>query len=165
MVAPAGVLWIIEATHGDFMLNHDKLEIHQREREGIVILDLHGKLVIGDSDIALRDFVQPLLDGGNRKLMLNLGEVSEIDTSGIGALLFFAQEYSKAGGQVVLFNVPRSHGSVYEMARLESVIEIYRDELDAINSFFPDRATPHYDILEYVESQNLPEPQVSENSK
>ena len=55
--------------------------------------------------------------------------------------------------KLVLFNIAHSHGKVYEMARLEAVVEIYRDELDAINSFFPDRKVAHYDILEYVESQ------------
>jgi len=101
----------------------------------------------------LRDFVQSLLDGGNRKLTLNLAQVSEIDTSGNGVLLFLAQEYHNAGGKLVLFNIAHSHGKIYEMARLETAIEIYRDELDAVNSFFPDRKTPHYDILDYVESQ------------
>jgi hypothetical protein len=54
---------------------------------------------------------------------------------------------------MVLFNLAHSHGKVYEMARLESAIEIYRDELDAVNSFFPDRKTARYDILTYIESQ------------
>jgi anti-sigma B factor antagonist len=134
------------------MFHHDNLEIHQRENEGIVILDLHGKLVMGGSDIALRDFVQSLFDGGNRELMLNLAKISEIDTSGNGVLLFVAQEYANAGGKLVLFNIAHAHGEIYEMARLETAIEIYRDELDAINSFFPDRKVAHYDILDYVES-------------
>jgi anti-sigma B factor antagonist len=135
------------------MLHHNNLDMHQREKEGIAILDLHGNLVMGSGDIALRDFVQSLLDGGNRKLTLNLAQVSEIDTSGNGVLLFLAQEYHNAGGKLVLFNIAHSHGKIYEMARLETAIEIYRDELDAVNSFFPDRKTPHYDILDYVESQ------------
>lgn len=135
------------------MLHHQHLDIHQRENEGIVILDLDGKLIMGGGDIALRDFVQSLLDAGNRKLTLNLAQVSEIDTSGNGVLLIVAQEYGNAGGKLVLFNIAHSHGHVYEMARLETVVEIYRDELDAINSFFPDRNVAHYDILEYVESQ------------
>lgn len=108
---------------------------------------------MGGGDIALRDFVQSLLDGGNRLLALNLAQVSEIDTSGNGVLLFVAQEHGNAGGKLVLFSIDHSHGKVYEMARLETVVEIYRDELDAINSFFPDRKVAHYDILEYVESQ------------
>jgi anti-sigma B factor antagonist len=78
---------------------------------------------------------------------------SEIDTSGMGALLILAEEYRNAGGKMVLYNIAHSHGKVYEMARLETAIEIYRDELDAINSFFPDRKVIRYDILEYVEGQ------------
>jgi anti-sigma B factor antagonist len=132
------------------MLHHN-LEIHRRENEGIVILDLHGKLVMGKSDIALRDFVQSLFEACNRQLVFNLAGISEIDTSGMEALLFFSEQYSNAGGKLVLFNIAHSHGKVYEMARLETAIEIYRDELDAINSFFPDRKVIRYDILEYVE--------------
>jgi anti-sigma B factor antagonist len=135
------------------MLHHKHLDIHQRETEGIVILDLHGKLIMGGGDIALRDFVQSLLGGGNRKLALNLAHVSEIDTSGNGVLLIVAQEYGNGGGKLVLFNIGHSHGQVYEMARLETAVEIYRDELDAVDSFFPDRKVAHYDILEYVERQ------------
>jgi anti-sigma B factor antagonist len=139
------------------MLHHGTLSIHRRERDGIVILDLDGKLVMGKSDTALRDSVQALFDGGNRRLILNLANISEIDTSGMGALLFLAEEYRGVAGKLALFNISHSHGKVYEMARLETAVEIYRDELDAVNSFFPDRAPPHYDILDYVESQKHPE--------
>ncbi len=139
------------------MLHHENLEIEQREQEGIDILDLKGRLILGGGEIALRDFVQSLFDGGNRKLILNLPGISEIDTSGMGVLLLLAEQYRNAGGKMVLFNLARTHGKVYEMARLETAIEIYRDEQDAINSFFPDRKPPRYDILDYVESQQHPE--------
>ena len=66
-------------------------------------------------------------------------------------LLFLAAEYSNASGKLVLFNVPIAHGEIYEMARLEASIEIYSAELDAINSFFPDRAIKTFDILSFVE--------------
>jgi anti-sigma B factor antagonist len=145
------------------MLHHNQLDIQRTENEGITILTLHGKLDMGSGEIALRDFVHSLLDGGNGKLMLNLAAVSDIDGSAIGMLLLLSEEYSKAGGKLVLFNVPRAHGKVYEMARLEAVIEIYRDELDATNSFFPDRKPPRYDILEYVESQSHTESQSHED--
>jgi anti-sigma B factor antagonist len=135
------------------MLHHNKIDIHQREREGIAILDLKGHLVMGGGDMALRDFVlQCLSDPRNRQLVLNFAHIAEIDTSGMEVLLFLAQQYNSAGGKVVLFNIAHAHGKVYEMARLESVIEIYRDELDAINSFFPDRKVIRYDILDYVET-------------
>jgi anti-sigma B factor antagonist len=134
------------------MLHHN-LEIRQREKEGIAILDLHGKLVMGGGDIALRDFVQSLFDQDNRQLILDLAQIAEIDTSGSGVLLFLAEQYRDGGGKLVMFNIAHTHGKIYEMARLEAAVEIYRDELDAINSFFPDRKVAHYDILDYVESQ------------
>ena len=132
---------------------HHKFDIRKRDREGIYILDLHGHLIMGGGDIALRDFVQSLFDDGNRQLSMNLAAVAEIDTSGLGVLLFLAEQHRQVGGKIVLFNIAHAHGKVYEMARLEAAIEIYRDELDAINSFFPDRKTTRYDILEYVENQ------------
>ena len=145
------------------MLHHNQLDIQQTQNEGITSLNLHGKLDMGSGEIALHDFIQSLLDGGNRKLMLNLAAVSDIDSSAIGMLLLLAEQYSNAAGKLVLFNVPREHGKVYEMARLEAAIEIYRDELDATNSFFPDRRPPRYDILEYVESQSHTESQSHED--
>jgi anti-sigma B factor antagonist len=135
-------------------MGHRGLEIQQREKEGIVILDLKGHLVMGGGDIALREFVQGLFDPGNRRLILDFAQTVEIDTAGMGVLLLLAQQYSGDGGRMVLFNIAHTHGHVYEMARLEAAIEIYRDELDAVNSFFPDRVTVRYDILEYVEKQH-----------
>jgi anti-sigma B factor antagonist len=133
------------------MFHHDHLTIHQRENEGIVILDLKGHVVLGSGDIALRECVQSLFDAGNRQLVLNFADVSNIDTLGSEALLFLAQQYRAAGGKLALFQIARTHGKIYEMARLEAAVEIYRVELDALNSFFPDRAVQHYDILDYIE--------------
>jgi len=135
------------------MLHNQNFEIRQREREEIVILDLHVKLVMGSGDIALSDFVENLLGQGNRRLILNLEQVAEIDTAGSGVLLLLAQRYRTEGGRMVLYHVDRVHAEIYEIARLEAVMEIYRDEIDAVNGFFPDRTPPHYDILEYVECQ------------
>jgi anti-sigma B factor antagonist len=133
------------------MFEHDKLEIHERERQRITILDLKGHLVMGAADAKLRETVQALLDDGNRQLILDLAGVSNVDTIGTGALLFLAQEYRAAGGRMVLFQLAHAHGEVYEKARVETALEIYNDEIDAVNSFFPDRAVQHYDILDFVE--------------
>jgi anti-sigma B factor antagonist len=138
------------------MLNHDHLEIHQRENEGIVVLDLKGHLVLGAGDNALRDTAESLFDGGNRKLVLNLAHVSNIDSSGAGVLFALAQQYGTAGGKLVLVQLAHVHAELSEMARLEATIEFYELELDAVNSFFPDRVIKHYDILDYVEHRNDP---------
>src|SRR5579859_1897368 len=116
------------------MFNHDFLEINRREREGIIILDLKGHIVMGAGDTALREYVQTLFNGGNRRLILNLAGVSNIDTIGSGGLLFLAEEYRRAGGRLVVFQLSHTHGKLYEMARLEAALEIYNEELDAVNS-------------------------------
>jgi anti-sigma B factor antagonist len=133
------------------MLHHSTLDIHSRDNQGIVILDLRGKLEMGNGDIALREFVESQLGQGDRQLVLNMAHVSDIDTAGMGVLLLLAQQSRDAGGRMVLFKLDRVHAKIYEMARLETVVEIYSDEIDAVNSFFPDRVVAHYDILEYVE--------------
>jgi len=138
------------------MFDHDKLEIHQRENEGIVVLDLKGHLVLGAGDNALRETVQSLFEGGTRKLVLNLAPLSNIDSSGAAVLYALAQQYGGAGGKLVLVQLAHVHAQLSEMARLEATIEFYQLELDAVNSFFPDRVIRHYDILDYVEHRNDP---------
>jgi anti-sigma B factor antagonist len=133
------------------MLHHHELEIHQRDCQGIAILDLRGKLELGRGDMVLREYVQTMLDQGNRQLVLDLAQVSTIDEAGAGVLLFLAQEYRGQTGKLVLLKVDKVHAEIYEVARLETVLEFYGDEVDAVNSFFPDRKVAHYDILEYVE--------------
>jgi anti-sigma B factor antagonist len=139
------------------MLHHEHLDIHQREQEGVVILDLKGHIVLGAGDSALRESVLSLFDAGNRQLALNLAGVSNIDTAGSGALLALAQQYRAAGGKLVLIKLAHVHEELYEMARLESRLEIYELELDAVNSFFPERKVKHYDILDYIDHRNDPE--------
>jgi anti-sigma B factor antagonist len=145
------------------MFEHDKLEIHQRENEGIAVLDLKGHLVLGAGDNALREAVQSLFDAGNSKLVLNLAHVSNIDSSGAGVLFALAQQYGAAGGKLVLVQLAHVHAELSEMARLEATIEFYQLELDAVNSFFPDRAIKHYDILDYVEHRLEPEKKPEES--
>jgi anti-sigma B factor antagonist len=144
------------------MLDHDHLESHQRENEGIVVLDLKGHLVLGVCENTLRETVQALFDGGNRKLVLNLAHVANIDTSGAGLLSSLAEQYRSAGGKLVLLQLAHVHEELYEMARLEATIEFYELELDAVNSFFPERTIRHYDILDYIEHRNDPEKNAEE---
>lgn len=128
------------------------LDIHQRENQGIVVLELHGKLHMGSGDVALRDFAESLLAQGKRQVILDLAKVSDIDSAGTETLLILAEKYSGAGGRLALFGLNPAHTEIYEAAHLDSAIGNYPSEVDAVNSFFPDRATAHYDILEYVES-------------
>jgi len=72
------------------LLDGSGLEVKQRERDGIVILDLEGRLVLGEEELALRQRIESLVEGGARKLILNLKGISEIDSTGLGTLEFCA---------------------------------------------------------------------------
>jgi anti-sigma B factor antagonist len=142
------------------LFEHDNLDVHQREQEGVVILDLHGHLVLGCGDVVLREAVETLFKQGNRKLILNLGQVANIDISGAGTILALAEQYQAAGGKVVLLQLAHPHEELYEKARLQAILEIYALELDAVNSFFPDRAVAHYDILDFLDHREHPEKKI-----
>jgi anti-sigma B factor antagonist len=130
-----------------------RLQIEQRESEGIVILDLKGRLVLGPEDVALRQRVQELCEAGHTNVALNLKEVSGIDTTALGTLVFCATKFQEAGGRLVLFNLSASHSDLSNVMKLNTTFEIYPDQVAAVNSFFPDRAVRQYDILEFVEER------------
>ena len=127
------------------------LEIQQREKEGIAILDLKGKIVLGPEDLSLRERLLSLLANGIRNVILNLKEVTQIDTAGVGTLVLCTERFRAAGGRIVLVNLSPAQVSIANILKLDSELDIYPDELDAVNSFFPERVVPHYDILQLVE--------------
>jgi anti-sigma B factor antagonist len=91
-------------------------------------------------------------------MVLNLSDLSKLDTTGLGTLLFALAKIRKGGGNLAIFNLKPSHIELLTEAKLESVFEVFRDEQDAIDSFFPDRKLNRYDILQFVESKKLTRP-------
>ena len=130
-----------------------KLAFEQRENEGIFILGLKGRLVLGPEDLALRQRMQVMLDAGQINVIVDLKEVSDIDSTGLGTLVNCALRFRDAGGKLVLLHLSESQGRLPDILKLNAVFETYKDELEAVNSFFPDRAIQHYDILNFVEEQ------------
>ncbi len=130
-----------------------KLEIEQREKQGIFILDLKGRLVLGDEDVALRQRLMALLEAGRHNVILNLKEVTDIDTTALGTLIFCAHRFREAAGKLVLLHLGDSQARLPDTLRLNAVFETYQEEVDAVNSFFPERSISHYDILDFVEEQ------------
>ena len=127
------------------------LQIDQRESDGIVILDLKGRLVLGPQDVALRQRLQGLRETGQRNVALNLKNVTDMDTSALGTLIYSSLKFREAGGRLVLLNLSPSHNELSNTMKLNTTFDIYPDEVAAVNSFFPDRVVPRYDILEFVE--------------
>jgi anti-sigma B factor antagonist len=128
-------------------------QIHQREREGFQILDLQGHLMIGDSEAKLRSEVAALTEARLVGIILNLADLVHIDDDGLEALVFCHARSAEAGGALKLLNLP-DHLSLMALTKLDTVFEVFSDEQEAVNSFFPDRPPVHrYDILEWVEEQ------------
>jgi anti-anti-sigma factor len=127
------------------------LQIDQRSNGGIVILDLKGRLVLGPEDVALRQRLQGLRDAGQMNVALNLHNVTDMDTSAVGTLIYSSLKFREAGGRMVLLNLSPAHNELSNTVKLNTAFDIYPDEVAALNSFFPDRVVPRYDILEFVE--------------
>jgi len=129
------------------------LEIRQREREGIVILDLTGRITVGEAAGRLRESLRELAAAGKVNVILNLAEVDYIDSTGLGALVMGYTSLAKAGGKLKLTNLSRRNIELLVFTKLETVFEIFDSELDAVNSFFPGRSVRRFDILSFVQQQ------------
>jgi anti-sigma B factor antagonist len=133
------------------------LDIQQREREGVTILDLKGRVTVGPEATALREKVAELKDAGAPKVVLNLQQVDYIDSTGLGALVIVATTMRKNGGNVKLLNLNRRNIELLVMTKLATVFEIFNDEQDAVNSYYPDRKIKTFDILNFVQQMKKEE--------
>jgi anti-anti-sigma factor len=131
----------------------------RRERDGIVIFDLAGRLT--DSPLLLHTEVADALAKGCLGVVLNLAEVSYVNSVFLGAIIQLFVKLSRAGGQLKLLNVPSVVMRMLVVTRLSSVFDVFTEEEDAVNSFFPDRPLRYPHMLH---EQTLP-PQVREESR
>ena len=130
------------------------LTIQQREREGITILELDGRITVGPEASALRDSCSQLAAEGKQNVVLELSKVDFIDSTGLGALVICATTLRKGGGNVKLVNLNRRNIELLVMTKLATVFEIFNDEQDAISSYYPDRKIKKFDILDFVQKMN-----------
>jgi anti-anti-sigma regulatory factor len=86
-------------------------------------------------------------------VILNLARVTEIGDDGLGALVFCYARIGRSGGALTLLNLGPLHLSLMVLTKLEAEFDVFTDEQDAVDSFSPDRAARHYDILEWVQEQ------------
>ena len=127
------------------------LDIHQREREGITVLEMKGRITVGPEASSVRDGCNRLAAEGKNNIVLELAGVDFIDSTGLGALVMCATSLRKSGGNVKLVNLNRRNIELLVMTKLATVFEIFADEQDAVNSFYPDRKTKTFDILDFVQ--------------
>jgi anti-sigma B factor antagonist len=127
-----------------------QIEIQSREKEGVTILDLNGKLTVGGAS-DLREKVNDQVAAGHLRQILNLKEVDYIDSTGLGAMVICYMSLQKAGGGLKLVNLNRRNIELLLLTKLSTVFQIFNEEQEAINSFFPDREIKHFDILAFVQ--------------
>src|SRR5262245_21521973 len=104
------------------------LQINQREKEEIVILDVDGRLVVGEECSQIRERIQALAAAGRNRVILNLQEVDYIDSTGLGALVICFTTLKKAGGALKLLNLTKRNIELLVLTKLTTVFEIFNDE-------------------------------------
>jgi anti-sigma B factor antagonist len=126
------------------------LEISEREREGIVLLDIKGRIVAGEESGIFRTEFERLNTEEKANVILNLAHVDFIDSTGLGAMVVCASNMKRAGGKVKLLDLNKRNIELLVITRLTTVFELFDDEQDAVNSFFPGREIRSFDILSFV---------------
>jgi anti-sigma B factor antagonist len=111
------------------------LKMRTREVNGIVIIDLSGQLTLGEASAAIRDEVRDQTSQGLRKILLNLGDISYIDSAGLGELTSAYTSVKNRGGQLKLLNLTRRVHDLMQITKLYTVFDVYDDEKMAIASF------------------------------
>ena len=111
------------------------MKITETKEGDVLILSFHGKLTIGVGDVALRDAVRDAVERGDRKIVLDLSDLSTMDSSGIGELVSAFTVLNNYGGQLRLLNLPPKVSDILQITQLISVFEVYDDEAEAIASF------------------------------
>ncbi len=112
-----------------------ELNINERQAGDVTVLDMSGKITIGEGSVALRTAVRRLLEEGKKRILLNLGGVSYIDSSGIGELVSSYTAINKEGGQLKLLNLTQKLQDLLTITKLLTVFDTYDNEGAALNSF------------------------------
>jgi len=128
------------------------LEVHEREADGILILDLNGRLVMGTEVGDARRHFDRIAQGGNPRVILNLARLDYIDSTGLGTLVIGHSAIEDAGGAMKLLNLSKRNIELLVLSKLTTIFEIFDEEQAAIDSFFPGREVKRFDILEFVKS-------------
>lgn len=101
----------------------------------VAVLDLSGKITIGEGDVVLRQRVQEILDSGEKNILLNLEKVSYMDSAGIGELVACYKRSKEKGGTVKLLKPSGKVLDLLQLTKLEEVFDTYKDEKEALVSF------------------------------
>ncbi len=113
------------------------MDIKERVVEGVSVLDISGKIVLGEGDIQIKDRIKDLLADGQRNILLNLGDVSYMDSAGLGALISGYTTVKREGGHLKLVNLTKRIKDLLAITKLITVFDTYENENEAIGSYKP----------------------------
>jgi len=111
------------------------MKISTRSVDGVSILDCSGRITLVEGSITLRDTVRDLLGKGQKKILLNLGDVSYIDSSGIGELVSAFTTVRNQGGELKLLNLTKKVHDLLQITKLYTVFDVKDDETSAVKAF------------------------------
>ena len=111
------------------------LKASTRQVDGITVMDLSGRITLGEGSVILRDKIRELLGQGEKKILLNLGDVTYIDSSGIGELVSAFTAVRKEGGELKLLNLTKKVHDLLQITKLYTVFDVKDDETSAVKAF------------------------------
>ncbi len=111
------------------------MKVSTRQVDGVTILDLSGRITLGEGSVVLRDAVRELMNKGDKNILLNLGDVSYIDSSGIGELVSAFTSVKNSGGELKLLNLTKKVHDLLQITKLYTVFDVKDDEASAVASF------------------------------
>ena len=111
------------------------MKSNTRQVDGVTIVDLSGRITLGEGSVVLRDTVRDLIGKGNKKILLNLGDVNYIDSSGIGELVSAFTTVRNQGGELKLLNLTKKVHDLLQITKLYTVFDVKDDETSAVKSF------------------------------
>jgi anti-sigma B factor antagonist len=111
------------------------VKLNTRQVGDVSVMDVAGRITLGEGSSAMRDALRDMVSKGNKKILLNLGEVSYIDSSGIGELVSGFTTVTNSGGQLKLLNLNKRVKDLLQITKLYTVFDVHEDEAGAIRSF------------------------------
>ena len=111
------------------------VKLNTRQIGDVSVVDVAGRITLGEGSSALRDSVREMVSKGQKKILLNLGEVSYIDSSGIGELVSAFTTVTNGGGQLKLLNLTKRVKDLLQITKLYTVFDVHDSEVSAIRSF------------------------------
>ena len=112
-----------------------ELNITERQAGDVTVLDMNGKVTLGEGSVALRTTIRRLLGEGKKNILLNLGQVGYVDSSGIGELVSSFTSVNKEGGKLKLLNLTQKIQDLLAITKLLTVFDVYDSESEALNSY------------------------------